>query len=134
MPAPDSEPPDNGSPDAFDVAIQLGGRAASPETALESDPPVGPGGSGGGVPRPDRRRWVGFGMVAMAVVLGLFSWYSASNTTQYMHTPGQGHVHASAVLPMPGSTEKALWLGVHDGLFLKLLAPGGPAGWPRRVA
>ncbi len=46
-----------------------------------------------------------------------------------MATPGQGHVHVAYVLPLPSSDSSALWLGTHDGLFLKALAKDAPAGW-----
>lgn len=133
MPPSDNQPLDNGSTDAFDVAIEVGGRASSPELARESRVPGGPGGTVSRRAGSFGRRWWIFGLVAVAA-LGLFYWQSSSSATQYTHTPGQGHVHASAVLPMPGTTDKALWLGVHDGLFLKLLAPGGTAGWRKMRA
>ncbi|MEO6456891.1 MAG: sialidase family protein [Chloroflexia bacterium] len=118
----------------FESEIQTGGRnsTGTDRNTDRSDSRVGPP----LLQRASRRSpgaWVVAGALLAAAVAGLWFW-AGGQGPQYVSTPGQGHVHTAIGLPVPNSTSPALWLGTHDGLYLKELTPDGPKGWRKMNA
>ncbi len=114
----------------FESEIQTGGRSSG-DTGNNANSNRD---SRGGPPllqrvsRTGRAAWFSAGALLAAIAVGLSFW-AGGQGIQYLSTPGQGHVHTAIGLPVPNSTSPALWLGTHDGLYLKELTPDGPKGW-----
>ncbi len=113
--------PGPGKLPGFASEIETGGRDSNPEIVSETVSPQP-------AHRSSRQMWVGLAIVAAGIV-GLLAWSNYSQDDGFVPTPGQGHPHTLILLPVPHSSGVALWLGTHNGLFLKYLSPRAHAGW-----
>lgn len=77
-------------------------------------------------------------VLVLAIGATVWFWSLAGQGAEYVQMPGNGHVHTAFVLPAPGSQGSSLWLGTHEGLYIKALGgndgPNSPSGWRKMVA
>ncbi len=108
-------------PEGVTSEINTGRRGSNREIAYDGVSPGSARWNG-------RNVWVGVAVVAAGIV-GFLAWSSNDRDSGFVPTPGSGHPHILAALPVAGSSDMALWLGTHNGLFLKYLSSKAHAGW-----
>jgi hypothetical protein len=77
---------------------------------------------------------VALGILLVTLAGLIWIWSGTNGSPDYVAVPGRGHAHTAVVLPAPAGLEPALWVGTHDGLYIKELEEGAVRGWRRMGA
>ncbi len=125
-------------PDALETEVRTAGRGADQQTQ-EADPQgrvlglrLAPMSAQSHKNIPVK--WLVIGAAILMVGAAIWFWTHTSPAAEYLSVPGNGHIHTSAILSAPGSQQSSLWLGTHEGLFVKALSGEDTArGW-RKMA